>query len=146
MGCRGTTRLDFFLDVASPSKLLRLLHGRIVTILTLKSERSRDLPVGSAEVVFVLRLLLLPDIAERLRDVRHGLIDREVLLLRYHPVDHLEVHDSLELAKHSIAADDLTLVDQELVVPATYLAFCPFDRREILQIDIDIGEVILFCL
>ena len=146
MGRRGTTRLDFFLDGASSPKLRRLQHGRITTILALKSETSRDLPVGSAEVVFVLRLLLLRDIAERLCDVRHCLIDREFLLLRHHPVDHLEVHDGLELTKHSIAADDLTLVDQELVVPATHLAFRPLDRREILQIDIDIGEVIIFGL
>lgn len=112
MGRRGTTRLDFFLDGASSSsKLRRLHHGRITTILALKSETSRDLPVGS-EVVIVLRLLLLRDIAERLCDVRHCLIDWEVLLLWHNPVDHLEVHDGLELTKHSIAADDLTLVDQ----------------------------------
>ena len=104
------------------------------------------MPVGSVEVVSVLRLLLLHDIAERLCDIHHCLIDREILLLWHHPVNHLEVHDGLELTKHSIAADDWTLMDQELVVPARHLAFRPLDWREILQIDIDVGEVIILSL
>ena len=122
-----------------------MLHGRIA-FHRFKSEPSRDLPVGSVDGDFVLRLLLLTDIAESLCNFHHCLIDWEVLLLRHHPVDHLEVHDGLELTKHSIAADDLTLVDQKLVVPARLLAFCPLDWREILQVDIDISEVFILGL
>ena len=70
----------------------------------------------------------------------------EVFLGRHHPVDHLEVHDGLELTQHSIAADYLLVVDQKLVVPAPRLAFSPLDWREILQIDIDVGEVIILSL
>ena len=66
----------------------------------------------------------------------------EVLLRWHHPVDNLEVHDGLERAEHSIAADDLRLMNQKLVVPARCLTLSLLDRREVLQVHVDVGEVV----
>ena len=95
-------------------------------------------------------LLLLDDIGEGLRHVclslRQLLLLGEVLLRRHHPVDNLEVHDGLERAEHSIAADDLRLMNQQLVIPARRLILGFLDRREVLQVHVDVGEVVRFGL
>ena len=98
---------------------------------------------GSAKFHLLLFLLLL-----RRHDCLGG---RGYFFGRLLPIDHLEAHDGLESAQLAIRANHWQVVDQELVVPRFGGRLilpdnCPLNWGEILQIDIDVGEIVVLCL